>query len=611
MEVLMTSFFSPKTFFLGDGVNLEAAEIVGAMKFFEPPFAGVGGFKLLGFVSAVGLAKGLPLKLLLVVEFTSEFLQFLVESGEGDLLDAIFAIKQQKCKQKLSRLFLRSKLTEKPCTPLEEETVVPAGGKTSKRKRHNDKNTEKEGDTGRKEKKGEKICAKEAKRVKEKKAQSEKDKRAYSHTHDVEVDNTIRIRSSSKNVKETTAKGKKLKSTTVGGSQRKEKIEKKVVVKSTRKKKSGTMQTIRVRTTPRPLCVAIQSLNDYQKRAVEDMGFGGILKMRTYYIPSKLAFYLVDKLDTCTMELRLGQGTIKLNTKIVHDMLGTPIGGVDIYLTDPAPRKKNIKKSWRSQFAVKRVRISDVMKKVEESDNADFEFQINFLMLFLSTMAECNSCGHCNPAVLNYLTEDIDISSIDWSKYLLYADLTECKKFEVERRWPAITVWNMDYLRRREYLELKDGGFGTWPLIVDDGTEKDKSPDDFVERTTAKKDSLKNKLKEYKDCIRSKMDSILAQKQSIEMLIENAISDFPLDRDLRIMSRELQSMFGQEDISTGDVVNNETQIQLFQTPKRTAKGSKKRMDKESRDMEKSPDSTAGMQIVPGASLVDSPIWNSP
>ncbi|KAI3718496.1 hypothetical protein L6452_19370 [Arctium lappa] len=53
MEVLRTSFFLPKTFFLGDGVNFKAAEIVGDIKFFEPPFAGDR--------------------------------MFLVESGEGDL----------------------------------------------------------------------------------------------------------------------------------------------------------------------------------------------------------------------------------------------------------------------------------------------------------------------------------------------------------------------------------------------------------------------------------------------------------------------------------------------------------------------------------------------
>ncbi|KVI08463.1 hypothetical protein Ccrd_013165 [Cynara cardunculus var. scolymus] len=130
------------------------------------------------------------------------------------------------------------------------------------------------------------------------------------------------------------------------------------------------------------------------------------------------------------------------------------------------------------------------------------------------------------------------------------------------------------------------------PIDLDDDVEDDLSKKQVEKNRRGSEIMIriqkKKEILEYKDCIRSKMDSILAQKQSTEMLIDNAISDFPLDRDLRIMSRELQSMFGQEDTSTGDAVNNETQIHLFQTPKKTAKGSKKRMEKKSRDMEKTP-----------------------
>ena len=52
----------------------------------------MGGFTVLGFAGGLGLAKGLPLKLLLVVVFASEFLQILDESGDGDLFGAKFAI---------------------------------------------------------------------------------------------------------------------------------------------------------------------------------------------------------------------------------------------------------------------------------------------------------------------------------------------------------------------------------------------------------------------------------------------------------------------------------------------------------------------------------------
>ncbi|KAI3707326.1 hypothetical protein L6452_25746 [Arctium lappa] len=148
--------------------------------------------------------------------------------------------------------------------------------------------------------------------------------------------------------------------------------------------------------------------------------------------------------------------------------------------------------------------ISAVMKRIEDSEDADLEFKITFLMLFIY---------------------EIDISKIDWRKYvldclrtskdtwkgndhgdtfysgpitfltLLYADITECKKFDVERRRRAISVWNMENLRRKEYLELSDGGFGTWKLIGDDGIQKEKPLDVFAERSEIPKISAKSKLK--------------------------------------------------------------------------------------------------------------------
>lgn len=253
-------------------------------------------------------------------------------------------------------------------------------------------------------------------------------------------------------------------------------------------------------------------------------------------------------------------------------------GGTDLPSIDPVPRAKSIRASWRRQFPGKRVRISDVMKKVESSDIADFQFKINFLMLFLSTMAECNSCGYCNSGVIDYITEDTDISKVDWSKYvfsclmrskyqwkrennsqtfysgpitfltLLYADVTECIKFDVERTRPATCVWNMELLRRRENMELTDGGFGTWPLIVHGEIQKDRLVDELAERSVRSKVSSKPTLKDYIDNIKSKMKSILSQKQSAEL---KAISDFPSESALRLLDVELRRIFNQHDDDTG------------------------------------------------------------
>ncbi|KAI3702371.1 hypothetical protein L6452_28107 [Arctium lappa] len=69
------------------------------------------------------------------------------------------------------------------------------------------------------------------------------------------------------------------------------------------------------------------------------------------------------------------------------------------------------------------------------------------------------------------------------------------KELNVKRKAEAISVWNMGNLRRREYLELSDGGFGTWKLIGDDGIQKEKPLDVFAERSEIPKISAKSKLK--------------------------------------------------------------------------------------------------------------------
>ncbi|KAI3680917.1 hypothetical protein L6452_35696 [Arctium lappa] len=209
---------------------------------------------------------------------------------------------------------------------------------------------------------------------------------------------------------------------------------------------------------------------------------------------------------------------------------GMDTGPAECSYTPSTSKAQTVKK----KMVGKRVRISDVMKKVESTETSDFQFKLNFLILFLSTMAECNSCGYCNSAVLSYVTQDTNISKIDWSKYvlnclmrskdqwrkeissetfysgtitfllLLYVDITQCTKFVVERTRPTICVWNMELLRRREYLELTDGGFGTWPLLVqgDVADDENRTNSVFAERSPSSKVSSKTKLQVFLPIIR-------------------------------------------------------------------------------------------------------------
>ncbi|KAI3702220.1 hypothetical protein L6452_27947 [Arctium lappa] len=106
---------------------------------------------------------------------------------------------------------------------------------------------------------------------------------------------------------------------------------------------------------------------------------------------------------------------------------------------------------------------------------------------------------------------------------LLYADITECKKFDVERTRPTIGVWNMELLRRREYLELNDRGFGNWPLLVQGKLPNNKMVDMLAERSTRSK------------------------KQSAELTLEKAISDYPRDSSLQSLDLEFRKLFNPQE----------------------------------------------------------------
>ncbi|CAH1442060.1 unnamed protein product [Lactuca virosa] len=53
------------------------------------------------------------------------------------------------------------------------------------------------------------------------------------------------------------------------------------------------------------------------------------------------------------------------------------------------------------------------------SDNADMNFQMNFIALLINSLIESSSCGKANTYPLNYIMKNTNISNIDWCSYLL------------------------------------------------------------------------------------------------------------------------------------------------------------------------------------------------
>ncbi|KVI05038.1 hypothetical protein Ccrd_016632 [Cynara cardunculus var. scolymus] len=309
--------------------------------------------------------------------------------------------------------------------------------------------------------------------------------------------------------------------------------------KKSEKKVAKKYNTIRTRTSPNALYQALQSLNNAQRQAIISMGFGELLNMKADGIPSKLGFYVVDNLDTKKMEIKVSHGAIKITTEAIHEILGVPIGGVDLKSIESATMEADITKRWRQQFDKVKVRPADIMKEIERSKVADFNFRINFITLFVNTMADCNRMGCCNLGFLSHIHDDAILDKIDWCKFifdcvktskvgwkrdsslsfyagpltfltLLYVDATRCKKVNIVRERPAIKSWNMSLLRRREAAEIDEGGFGLGGYIL--------------------------KLHEI-------ITRWIAEKSIVEATLEEAMSKFPHDEKFIKYRDQLDNLF--------------------------------------------------------------------
>ncbi|KVH88426.1 Zinc finger, RING/FYVE/PHD-type, partial [Cynara cardunculus var. scolymus] len=239
-------------------------------------------------------------------------------------------------------------------------------------------------------------------------------------------------------------------------------------------------------------------------------------------VPSKLGFYVVDSLDVKKMELKVVNGGIPITTESIHKLLGLQMGGLDILEMDEVDDSKNITATWRKQFEKKKMRPKDIMKLIQNSGDAGFIFKLNFLVLFVNLMVECNRMGCCNFGFLSRIESEDVIPEIDWCKYiyrkiktsksrwrrdstmcfyagpltyltLLYVDSTISTKVVVDHKGYAISVWNLDLLKKRQSTEIKDGGFGLLPLRSTTESREDIHPRNASKQENTGETSTLNK----------------------------------------------------------------------------------------------------------------------
>ncbi|KAK9055357.1 hypothetical protein SSX86_026440 [Deinandra increscens subsp. villosa] len=258
---------------------------------------------------------------------------------------------------------------------------------------------------------------------------------------------------------------------------------------------------LRPRACPTKLVEIMKKLSNKQIQTVKAMGFGKVLKLQLDRIPAKLGHFVVDKFDPTNMVIDLGEDKkIVVNEDAIHKLLGLPNVGLKFSDRKAKISWKGLKKEWKDRFPEAQVLPSDVASKIKKNPDDDgLMFEIDFAVLFLSTMVVIQGQGKCRLKFVHYLDENVSVKDINWcnlivsylktskegwrrcdttSYYngpitillLLYAEAIESPSYKMERKTGPLQYWTFERLKERQEAEIEGEGFGNGSLreLVDE-----------------------------------------------------------------------------------------------------------------------------------------------
>nr|KAJ0187203.1 hypothetical protein LSAT_V11C900500300 [Lactuca sativa] len=269
--------------------------------------------------------------------------------------------------------------------------------------------------------------------------------------------------------------------------------------------------------------------------------------MKITDIPLKLGFYVLQKFDSERMVIDIEGKELKVTSESVHDMLGIPIGGTKLTQLDQWPKDDTSYDEWKQQFKKDSIiRPSAIKNVIISTTQVDFNFKLNFLVLFVNTFCESTSMGRCNLFPLSYISRKTDISNIDWCNYVLdclvrtknsyipysdnsfflfYADNIYSEALTVARKLPTICYWSSEKIRYRETFEQEKGRFGVGELNEEFVNEQNEGDTDLEDNDSDKDED--HSVEAYESEISKMINNFERMKEKLNSKLNDATTKFP------------------------------------------------------------------------------------
>ncbi|KAK1379675.1 hypothetical protein POM88_026419 [Heracleum sosnowskyi] len=218
-------------------------------------------------------------------------------------------------------------------------------------------------------------------------------------------------------------------------------------------------------------------------------GMGKLAKLE------KLACSVLEAFDAETCSLKLQGERIVITDHDVYNVLGLPNRDKIFTLAtqDKALEGHNL---WKEEFGKNNITIAAVAKSIKESQEADDQFKLSFLMVLSNVLIERKTGSYVHRDILGFDIQLDDCNQYNWGEFLLrclvktkanwrkttrslfytgliifliifYVDRVIFKGLtHVERKFPAFKNWTMELLKQRQNYEKQCGNFGENLVIM-------------------------------------------------------------------------------------------------------------------------------------------------
>uniref|UniRef100_A0A803N5A1 DUF1985 domain-containing protein n=1 Tax=Chenopodium quinoa TaxID=63459 RepID=A0A803N5A1_CHEQI len=163
------------------------------------------------------------------------------------------------------------------------------------------------------------------------------------------------------------------------------------------------------------------SLSENQWKAVRAIGFGSMEFLKVNQLPLQLGLSLVQHFDANTCSLNIPDSNpFCITEDHVHQVLGLPIGGIEIDKNNFS-RDKKVIQQWKKKFQSSSlfIKIGELKEFLKEHKSAGAMFKRNFVVLCVSTLMDGKQNMNINSEILTFISDVDKIKDLNWSKYIL------------------------------------------------------------------------------------------------------------------------------------------------------------------------------------------------